>query len=157
VERRGEDSPFDRGARDGTEHLMPLSGETGGAPLVEGDPRARRRFGRGVLEPRERRKLARGRSRPSSKAEIRCMVVSPRQMGPDGRWAVAGRGPCVCLFVVNLWGAFRYGCVLRGVSPLDRGPLMAVPDTTGTCPPYDVVHSQPLDRLWRAEIEPHHF
>jgi hypothetical protein len=31
-ERRGEDSLFDHGARGGTKHLMPLSGDTGGAP-----------------------------------------------------------------------------------------------------------------------------
>jgi hypothetical protein len=53
------DSSFDHGARGGTEHLMPLSGQTAGAPVVEGKPRARQKFARRVSDPRVRLKSAR--------------------------------------------------------------------------------------------------
>jgi hypothetical protein len=77
--RRGEDSPFDLGARGVLERLMPWS-ESGRGCHEPGGPRARRRFDRGgrqALErggdspegasgPRARRRFTRGSPRPAA-------------------------------------------------------------------------------------------
>jgi hypothetical protein len=66
----GEDFPFDYNTYGGLGHLMPLSGGMGGAPSVEGRPRARRRFVRGARDPRARQKLTRGVRDPQAKRRL---------------------------------------------------------------------------------------
>jgi hypothetical protein len=86
VQRGGVDLPFDHGARGRPEHLMPLSGEMGWALLVEGEPRARRRSARGVLDP-EIRSCGVGLS---SDAEIGSRAAGTLQRGG---YPLRGRAP----------------------------------------------------------------
>jgi hypothetical protein len=77
VKWHGADSPFDYGARAEPEHLMPLSGEIGGASRVQGKPRARWRFARGAPGPRARWKSAQGVSDPRARWRPICGALDP--------------------------------------------------------------------------------
>jgi hypothetical protein len=69
-----------------------------------------------IFDPRVKRKFARGQ------------LVRPL-VGHEGRWAAIGHGLCLCLGGADLENALYY-FLERVISPIVRGPPMAVPDSS---------------------------